>query len=85
MRRNVSLALLAAVSAVTVVGSMSPAPAAAEAIQDRYCLQGRQWGYPGNCQFSSYQQSMATASGTNSYCGLNPQYAFAQQRYQGRY
>src|SRR4030095_14509726 len=24
-----------------------------------YCLQGRQWGYPGNCQFSSYAQCMA--------------------------
>ena len=85
MRRNVSLALLAAVSALTAVGSMSPAPATAEAIQDRYCLQGRNWGYPGNCQFSSYQRCMATASGTNSYCGINPRYAFARQRYQGRY
>jgi len=43
----------------------------------RYCLQGRQWGYPGNCQFSTYGQCMATASGTDAYCGINPQYAFA--------
>jgi len=53
-----------------------------------YCLQGRQWGYPGNCQFSSYAQCMATASGTDAYCGINPQTAFARQRrgaYQGRY
>ena len=79
MRRNVSLAILAAVSALAVVGSMSPAPAA-ERIQDRYCLQGRAWGYPGNCQFSSYQQCLASASGTNAGCGLNPTYAFAPQR-----
>lgn len=87
MRRNVSLAILATVSALTVVGSISPAPAR-EAIQDTYCLQGRQWGYPGNCLFSSYEQCMATASGTDAYCGINPRAAFAQQRrggYQGRY
>lgn len=60
-----------------VAGSM-PAPGAITA--DRYCLQGRQWGYPGNCQFSSYAQCMATASGTDAYCGINPQYAFARQR-----
>ena len=63
--------------------SSTPAPAA-EAIQDRYCLQGRKWGYPGNCLFSTYQQCMATASGTNAYCGINPTYAFAHQR-RGRY
>ena len=82
MRRQMSLAVLAAVSALTVGGSATPAPA--EAIQDRYCLQGRQWGYPGNCLFSTYQQCMATASGTNAYCGINPLRAFAHQR-RGRY
>jgi len=46
---------------------------------DRYCLQGRTWGYPGNCQFATYEQCMATASGTDAYCGINPQWAFAQQ------
>ncbi|RXG83729.1 DUF3551 domain-containing protein [Bradyrhizobium zhanjiangense] len=47
--------------------------------QDVYCLQGRAWGYPGNCQFSSYSQCMATASGTYAYCGINPIYAFERQ------
>lgn len=58
-------------------------PAAA----DRYCLQGRIWGYPGNCQFMTYEQCMATASGTNAYCGINPRYAFAREgyRYHRRY
>jgi hypothetical protein len=50
----------------------------------RYCLQGRQWGYPGNCQFTSYRQCMASASGTQAYCGINPRYAFGSQR-RGRY
>ena len=81
MPRKFSLAILATVSALTVAGSVvSALPAAAEAIQDQYCLQGRRWGYPGNCQFSSYRQCMATASGTDAYCGINPMYAFAQQR-----
>ncbi len=47
--------------------------------QDVYCLQGRSWGYPGNCQFSTYDQCMATASGTLAYCGMNPIYAFQRQ------
>jgi hypothetical protein len=78
LRRSVSLAVLATISALTTVAWISPAPA--EAIQDRYCLQGRIWGYPGNCQFSSYDQCMASASGTDAYCGINPLNAFARQR-----
>jgi hypothetical protein len=73
MRRKISLAILAAVSALTVAGSITPAAAA----QDSYCLQGRRWGYPGNCQFSTYQQCMASASGTIDYCGINPMRAYA--------
>jgi hypothetical protein len=60
------------------VGSISPAPA--ESVSDSYCLQGRLWGYPGNCQFSGYAQCMATASGADAYCGINPRYALAYQR-----
>jgi hypothetical protein len=63
-------------------------PWAYESAPSSYCLQGRIWGYPGNCQFSSYAQCMATASGTDAYCGINPQYAFALQRrgdYRPRY
>jgi hypothetical protein len=63
-------------------------PWAYESAPDSYCLQGRQWGFPGNCQFSSYAQCMATASGTDAGCGINPQYAFARQRrgdYRPRY
>jgi hypothetical protein len=94
--RKTVIALLAVAS----MGLVSPTVALArasgggggghggEAIQDRYCLQGRIWGYPGNCQFSSYAQCMATASGTDAYCGINPQYAFARQQrgaYRDRY
>ena len=85
MRRHICLSLLAAISAIAAVETITPAAAA----QDQYCLQGRRWGYPGNCQFSSYAQCMATASGTPDYCGINPQYAFAPQgrrpNYRDRY
>jgi hypothetical protein len=47
---------------------------------DLYCLQGVIWGYPGNCQFSTYDQCMASASGTVAYCDVNPQHLFAEQR-----
>ena len=55
-------------------------PWAYESAPSSYCLQGRIWGYPGNCQFSSYAQCMATASGTDAGCGINPHSAFARQR-----
>lgn len=73
MYRKLLIAGLLSITGLTAA-SLSPASAGA------YCLQGRQWGYPGNCQFSSYQQCMATASGTESYCGINPMRAYAQQR-----
>jgi hypothetical protein len=96
MLRKTVIALLAVASISLVSPTMALARASVavggghggEAIQDRYCLQGRPWGYPGNCQFSSYAQCMATASGTDAYCGINPQYAFARQQrgaYRDRY
>jgi hypothetical protein len=83
MSRKFSLALLAVASTLSVAASMAPA-AAAEARQDRYCLQGRNSGYPGNCAFSSYEQCLATASGTDDGCGINPMTAYARPG-RGRY
>jgi hypothetical protein len=86
---TMSIALKAGQASAQTYGPrfrVSPAPYANA--PDSYCLQGRDWGYPGNCQFSSYAQCMATASGTFSYCGINPHYAFALQRrgdYRPRY
>jgi hypothetical protein len=78
---TMSIALTAGQASAQTYGPrfrVFPAPYAN--VPDSYCLQGRDWGYPGNCQFSSYAQCMATASGTFSYCGINPHYAFALQR-----
>lgn len=77
--------LFAGLSVISLLAaSSSPAAAAASispaAAEDRYCLQGTEWGYPGNCQFSTYSQCMATASGTDAYCGINPRYAFTHER-----
>jgi hypothetical protein len=55
-------------------------PLAYEGAPNSYCLQGKEWGYPGNCQFSSYAECMVTASGTHAYCGINPQKAFTLRR-----
>jgi len=72
MRRSIPLLLAAAT--IATLSTVQPAAAS------RYCLQGRQWGIPGNCAFTSYRQCMAAASGTNAFCGINPRYAHARAR-----
>lgn len=67
--------ILAAAALLTVVGAAAPA----SAHDYPYCLQGRSYGYPGSCSFTSYAQCAATASGTDSACGINPRFAFAAQ------
>jgi hypothetical protein len=69
--------LLALFATLTAVASAAEARTAAN---DRYCLQGRHWGMPGNCQFATRQQCLAAAAGTNAHCGLNPRNASARQR-----
>ncbi len=73
--RNLMLALLA-VGAAYTTGST---PAAAET-EYPYCLQGRGPGIPGDCNYRSYAECMATASGRDVYCNVNPRFAFMQQR-----
>ena len=48
--------------------------------QDRYCLFGSTWGLHGPCQFSTYEQCRASASGTGAGCRLNPHYAWGHGR-----
>ena len=68
------IALALATSIATLAAGSSPAAA-----QARYCLQGRIWGFPGNCAFATYAQCRASASGTDAFCGRNPRYAFARR------
>jgi hypothetical protein len=74
--RRLAFTALSAILVSATIGSFSPASAA------RYCLQGAGWGYPGNCQFRTFAQCRASASGTNAGCGINPRYAYARQRSQ---
>lgn len=73
--RSYLLAVTAAIALLSAFGNISPASAR----DYPWCLQGRTWGHPGNCQFSSRQQCMAAASGTFSSCGMNPRFAHARQ------
>jgi hypothetical protein len=66
--RRVSLLGLIALALFSVAGTCP-------AYASRYCLQGRHWGFPGNCSFSTWDQCRAAASGTHSSCGINPRYA----------
>jgi len=75
MRRVILL-----LTSITVLVAVAPTVQAQRTAHAKWCLQGRSWGFPGNCQFATREQCMATASGTNSTCGVNPHWAFAQQR-----
>jgi hypothetical protein len=61
--------------------SMLAGATPADAQEYRWCLQGRQTGYPGDCNYQTRAQCMASASGRNAGCGINPRAAFAQQRW----
>lgn len=72
--------LIAAATAASLTGfAASSTPAAAWDYP--YCLRGAQPGYPGNCSFVSYGQCRAAASGTNSYCDINPRFAYGGASY----
>jgi Protein of unknown function (DUF3551) len=67
-------ALLAAGAAMTAGSS----PAAA--FDYPYCIQGKGVGVPGDCSYRSYTECLATASGRDVYCNINPRVAASQPR-----
>jgi len=71
-----------AITAFTALASVSTIVSA----QDYpYCLQGRSTGVPGDCSYATYAQCMASASGRNAYCNVNPRAAYGMQRPRGRH
>ena len=62
MRQLIFVAMLAAAGLGCSAASAHDYP---------YCLQGQDYGYPGLCQFTSYPQCEATASGQNAECFRN--------------
>jgi hypothetical protein len=73
-----AMPVILALSAVTVVTVAVSSPASASDYP--YCIQGRGVGIPGDRQYSSYAQCMATASGRGVYCNINPRVAFGPQQ-----
>lgn len=74
MRHNMRYAMLATLAVASVATIAGSGPAAA--FDYPYCLQGRQTGIPGDCSYPSYQSCMASASGRDAYCAINPRVAF---------
>jgi hypothetical protein len=67
--------------AVLALGAAQFGSAAPAAARDYpYCLQSRGLGYPGDCSYTSYRQCMASASGRNAGCAVNPRVAFENDR-----
>jgi hypothetical protein len=71
-------------AAVLTAGTLFAVAGPALAQNDAYCLQSGKWGYPGNCEFSTYRQCMEAASGTSSTCGRNPMRRHPHDRYDHR-
>jgi len=77
--------LIFAAMALTAAGAATLATSAPAAAYDYpWCAQGRGFGIPGDCSYQTYGQCMASASGRNLYCNVNPRVAFGQQVPRGR-
>jgi hypothetical protein len=71
--------IIGAVAFVAMVFTALPASAQNDPYDYPYCLQGKEYGLPGLCHFTSYLQCQASASATFSYCGINPRFAYFWQ------
>ncbi len=76
MRQNIRYAGLAALALVAGASAVIASASPAAAFDYPYCLQGKQTGIPGDCNYASYAQCMASASGRDAYCAINPRVAF---------
>lgn len=61
----------ASLARVLAIGTLVAVASSALAQNDTYCLQSGKWGFPENCQFSTYRECMEAASGTSATCGRN--------------
>ncbi len=68
-----TLFLVLATSATIFATGVTPVAAS----EYRYCLQGDDYAGAGDCQFTSYLQCQAAASGRTAYCVANPYLAAA--------
>ena len=79
--RKIVLTMLA-LGAAGVATVATSAPAAAQDYP--WCVQGREYGIPGECAYQTYAQCEASASGRDACCGRNPRSAFGQGPVRGR-
>ena len=80
--RTLFLVLALTTSATIFATGVTPAAAGdrvtpVAASEYRYCLQGDDYAGAGDCEFTSYLQCQATASGRTAYCAANPYLAAA--------
>ena len=68
-----TLFLVLATSATIFATGVTPVAAS----EYRYCLQGDDFAGAGDCEFTSYLQCQATASGRTASCVANPYLAAA--------
>ena len=68
-----TLFLVLATSATIFATGVTPVAAS----EYRYCLQGDDFAGAGDCEFTSYLQCQAAASGRTAYCVANPYLAAA--------
>lgn len=73
--RKTQLPLLT-LGATVLAGFVTITPAAARDYP--WCAQGRQYDYPGECAYSTYEQCQASVSGRLLFCGPNPRVAYGQ-------
>ncbi|WOH78654.1 DUF3551 domain-containing protein [Bradyrhizobium sp. BEA-2-5] len=83
MRTTVLFAVLTFLLAFGAAGLANVSPASARDYP--WCVQGRGVGYPGDCMYQTRAQCLASASGRNVTCGINPRAAYGQQRRGYRY
>ena len=77
---TMSVALAAGQAPAQTYGPGFYAPGLMRTYRIATACKGATGAIPAIANISSYAQCMATASGTFSYCGVNPHYAFALQR-----
>jgi len=76
MRKTILTAVTLSAAAIATMATSSPAAA----YDYPWCVQGRGVGVPGDCSYQSYGQCMASASGRNLCCNVNPRVAFGRVR-----
>ena len=73
--RKFGLAMMTVLATgLAIFGNVAPA----NARDYPWCIQGWGWGYPGDCSYQTHAQCLASASGRNVSCGMNPRFAFAR-------